>query len=381
MSEGMASLNLVLLVMTIVYVVLVLYMRKGWLRIPLFKADEQYQGQLKVSVLIAARDEEANIGRTLDCLTRQDFPKDRMEIIVVDDHSTDRTAEIVRSYALSGVKLLQLNEGSQLNSYKKLAIARAIAVAEGEIIVTTDADCRMGANWLTSVVQFMESNALDMVSSPVMYDEEKSFFERLQTLEFMYLIGLGAAGIGNNSPTTCNGANLAYRKTTFYEVGGFKGIDDVASGDDELLLHKIAEKYPERIGFCKSREAIVYTDAKPTLSSFLSQRKRWASKSTKYKDKRVVVLGVLIWFFNLIFLIGTVHLLCILPDFYGLFVLSAGLKLTAEMLFLIPVATFAKRRSLLAYLPLLSPIHALYLVYIGIAGNIGKYDWKGRTVK
>lgn len=139
----MASLNLFLLVMTTVYVVLVLYMRRGWSSIPFFKTSRRYDGHSKVSVLIAARDEESNIGRTLDCLVKQDFPKDRMEIIVVDDHSTDRTAEIVRSYALSGVKLLRLDEGGQLNSYKKLAIARAIAVAEGDIIVTTDADCRI----------------------------------------------------------------------------------------------------------------------------------------------------------------------------------------------------------------------------------------------
>ena len=95
-----------------------------------------------------------------------------------------------------------------------------------------------------------------MLSSPVQYSEEKTFFERLQTLEFLYLIGLGAAGIGNKKPTTCNGANLAYRKDVFLEMGGFNGIDDLASGDDELLLHKIAEKYADRIGFCKSKEAI-----------------------------------------------------------------------------------------------------------------------------
>lgn len=377
----MESLSIFLLAMTTVYMVLVLYMRYGWLRIPYFRMQDDGPLPPRISVLIAARNEELNIGRTLDCLVVQDFPKDRLEIIVVDDHSTDRTAEVILSYAHVGVKLLQLDEGDKLNSYKKLAISKAIAVAEGDIIVTTDADCRMGKAWLSTVIQFMETKKMDMVSSPVIYDEEKSLFERFQTLEFMYLIGLGAAGIGNNSPTTCNGANLAYRRSTFYEVGGFNGIDDVASGDDELLLHKVAEKYPERIGFCKSREAIVYTDAKPTLASFLSQRKRWASKSTKYKDKRVVVLGVLIWFFNLALLISTVHLLCTLPDFYWFFVISLGLKAGVELFFLMPITSFARRSRLLLYLPFLSLIHALYLVYIGVAGNIGKYDWKGRTVK
>src|SRR5581483_2996565 len=121
-----------------------------------------------------------------------------------------------------------------------------------------------------------------MISSPVAYFEERSLFELMQTLEFYYLIGIGAAFIGNKKASTCNGANLAYKKETFYTVGGFKGIDDLASGDDELLLQKVARQYKGRIGFLKQREAIVYTHAKHTLGSFLKQRRRWASKSTHY---------------------------------------------------------------------------------------------------
>ena len=120
-----------------------------------------------------------------------------------------------------------------------------------------------------------------MISSPVTYFEETSLFERMQTLEFYSLIGTGAAFIGNKRASTCNGANLAYRKDVFYEVGGFKGIDDLASGDDELLLQKVAERYPGEIGFLKLYDAVVFTHAKHTLQSFIQQRRRWASKSVK----------------------------------------------------------------------------------------------------
>src|SRR5690606_28290716 len=247
--------------------------------------------------LIAARNEEANIGRTLLDILAQQFPRELLEIIVIDDHSTDGTSAVVGSFSAQGVRLLKLNESKPLNSYKKKAITEGIAIATGDIIVTTDADCRMGPKWLATVVGYMEANQYALVSSPVVYSEERSFFEELQTLEFLYLIGLGAAGIGNGNPTTCNGANLAYRRDVFFEMGGFKGIDNLASGDDELFLHKVAEKYAHKIGFCKSRDAVVFTDAKPDLASFISQRKRWASKSTKYKDKKVVALGVAIWLF------------------------------------------------------------------------------------
>ncbi len=292
-------LNICLIISACVYVLIVLYLRKGWSKLPYFTS--QSQPSKKVSILVAARNEEENIGRTIECILQQDYPQDLLELIVVDDHSTDRTAEIVRSYAGQGVKLLQLRVGDKLNSYKKYAITKAIDAASGEIIVTTDADCRMGPKWVKTVMQYFEEHDSYLVSSPVIYSEEKSFFEELQTLEFLYLIGLGAAGIGNGNPTTCNGANLAYRRDVFFEMGGFKGIDNLASGDDELFLHKVAEKYAHKIGFCKSRDAVVFTDAKPDLASFISQRKRWASKSTKYKDKKVVALGVAIWLFNFSF--------------------------------------------------------------------------------
>src|SRR5690606_7532453 len=131
----------------------------------------------------------------------------------------------------------------------------------------------------------------------------------LQKLEFLYLIGRGAAEIGNKQPATCNGANLAYRRDIFYELGGFNGIDQLASGDDELFLHKVAARYRQRIGFCKSRDAIVYTDAKRNLREFISQRKRWASKSTHYRNKAIVALGVAIWVFNALLLVAGAGLL------------------------------------------------------------------------
>ncbi|UIR55423.1 glycosyltransferase [Sphingobacterium sp. SRCM116780] len=365
--------------MAIAYVALVLYMRKGWFEIPTIISN--YQPTKRVSIIIAARNEEEGIARTIESVLQQDFPSELLELIIIDDHSTDNTSNIVLSYADRGVQLLQLNESNKLNSYKKLAIAKAIDICTGSIIITTDADCRMGKNWLRTVVSYFETQDLFLLSSPVIYSEEKSYFERIQTLEFLYLIGLGAAGIGNKNPTTCNGANLAYRKDIFFEMGGFTGIDELASGDDELFLHKVAEKYPHKIGFCKSTEAVVYTDAKPTLASFISQRKRWASKSTKYKNKAVVALGITIWLFNFCMLTCFVLGLFYHYDYLFTFLVLLVIKMIVEYLFIQPLAKFANREELMRYLPFLSALHIIYLVYIGILGNIGKYDWKGRQVK
>ncbi|NEU10185.1 glycosyltransferase [Flavihumibacter sp. R14] len=365
--------------LTLWYVFVVLYLRTGWIALPdHFSSD--LPPAIHISIIIAARNEEAKLGNTISDLLAQDYPKELLEIIVVDDHSTDRTSEIISSYADRGVILIKLNEDKPLNSYKKKAISEAIRISTGELIVTTDADCRMGTKWLTTIANYYQQHNLKMISSPVAFFEERNDFERMQTLEFLYLIGLGAATIGHKMPSTCNGANLAYRRDVFYEVKGFQGIDDLASGDDELLLHKVASRYPAGIGFCKSAEAAVYTHAKPDLKAFIQQRKRWASKSTKYKNKSIVALGVSIWLFNVLIIINTI--LGFFNPVY--FLLSAGslfMKFSAELAFLIPMCRFARRQPLLWYQPFLTIIHIFYFVYIGIAGNSGKYNWKDRMVR
>jgi cellulose synthase/poly-beta-1,6-N-acetylglucosamine synthase-like glycosyltransferase len=342
--------------------------------------EEVRPPQTAVSIIIAARNEEDKIGLTIEDILSQEYPENLLELIVIDDHSTDKTAEIIEGYASQGVKLIRLNEDKPLNSYKKKAIAEAIKLAKGELLVTTDADCRMNKRWLSTIVSHYEGKGYKLISSPVVFYEERNFFERLQTLEFLYLIGLGAATIGNKKPSTCNGANLAYRKDIFEELKGFQGIDELASGDDELFLHKVASKYPDDIGFCKSYDALVYTHAKPNLTEFIRQRKRWASKSTKYKDKKIVVLGVSIWMFNLLIVLNLILGVLFINSLY-LVLMVLLVKCLAELVFLVPVTGFVKRRILLCFLPLLTCIHTIYIIYIGVAGNSGKYMWKGRLVK
>lgn len=364
---------------TALYLLVLLFLIRGWLAVK--KPKVATSGfSTKVTILIAARNEEDNIASTIEDILAQDYPKELTEVIIVDDHSIDCTAEIITSYADRGIKLLQLREEQALNSYKKKAIAEAIRRSTGDVMVATDADCSMGPQWLSTIIGYYETYHPVMISSPVGYFKEKSFFERLQTLEFSYLIGIGAAFIGNGSASTCNGANLAYRKDVFYEVGGFKGIDDVASGDDELLLQKVAARYPGKIGFLKRSEAVVYTHAKPNLKEFLQQRRRWASKSTKYKDKKIVALSIGIWLFNISLLVNAT-LSFFSPSIFKLLLIQLGLKCFFEAVFLYLINRFFKRTALLWQIILLSPLHVIYIVYIGLMGNTRKYNWKGRTVR
>jgi cellulose synthase/poly-beta-1,6-N-acetylglucosamine synthase-like glycosyltransferase len=372
-------LSILSLLLTGLFLCVLIYLIRGW--------NAVKQPQIKtlgfttrVTILIAARNEEEKIHLTIEDILAQDYPKELTEIIIVDDHSTDNTSAIISSYAAKGVKLLQLQEDQPLNSYKKKAIAEAIKLSAGELMVATDADCRMGTRWLSTIVGYYEMHQPVMISSPVSYFEEKSLFERMQSLEFYSLIATGAAFIGNGHASTCNGANLAYRKDVFYEVGGFNGIDDLASGDDELLLQKVAVRFPGRIGFLKLFDAVVFTHAKPNLTEFLQQRRRWASKSVKYKDKKIVALVVGLWLFYISVLLNfcaSFFNKC----FFDVFAIQFILIFILEFILLWPVTSFFNRRRLMTLLIITIPLYVVYIVYIGMIGNKGKYLWKGRMVK
>lgn len=378
--EILGTVSFLSYLLTFIYVVIVCTFILGWSRLKHFANVTSSKGRTRVSIIVAARNEEGNIRKTIDDLLTQDYDRELTELIIIDDHSTDATGDIVRSYAGEGVRLITLNESKALNSYKKKAIQTAIADCRGDLIVTTDADCRMGTKWLSTIVAYYEEKDYKLISSPVAYFQERSFFERAQALEFLYLIGLGASTIGNKRPSTCNGANLAYEKEAFYEVGGFRGIDDLASGDDELLLHKMAARYNNNIGFLMNEDAVVYTHAKATLGEFIQQRKRWASKSTRYKNKSIIVLGVCVWVFNVSILLNLVAGIFFIALF-KVALLQLLVKIVIELLFLVGVTKFAKRQELLLLLPILNLMHIIYIIYIGVAGNSGKYNWKDRMVR
>lgn len=363
------------------YAALIFYYKNGWTHLPDILINKHYTPTTKVSIIIPARNEELNIKHLLKDILSQYYPTHLMEIIVVDDHSTDNTAQIIQSF--QGVKYIDLSnhtDGKILNAYKKKAIETAIAQSEGDLIITTDADCRMGAYWLLSLVQYFEQYKHQFIAAPVQFANDGSLFQTFQSLDFMTMQGITGAIVNNHSGTMCNGANLAYTKKAFNAVGGFKDIDDIASGDDMLLMYKIEQKFPKRTGFIKCPEAIVTTAPMLNFKSFLQQRIRWASKATKFKDKRIKLVLGLVYFFNLTFLLlqlFSLHNSKNLITFFGLLILKAGI----EYYFLKPVSQFFKKEKELHTFFILQFIHIPYILISGLMGQFGTYSWKERTVK
>ena len=357
------------------YSFLILYYWQSWRCVPEFIRSGN-TASITISIIIPARNEEENIGTLLKALQQQTYPKSLVEIIVIDDHSTDRTASIVSAFA--GVKLLAL-EDDAINSYKKKAIEKGIAAASGEWIITTDADCIPPPAWLQTIVSFKEKTDAGFIVAPVVFGYSHQPVQLFQAIDFMVLQGITGASVHKKMHSMCNGANLAYDKQLFFEVNGFAGIDYIASGDDMLLMHKIAKKYPGKIHYLKSREAIVSTQPMQTWKQFLNQRIRWASKATHYDDKRIIWVLLLVYLFNLSFL------MLLVAGFWmpSSWLLAACLwigKTIVEWPFIYSIAGFFGNKSLLKYFFFFQPVHIFYTIISGLFGQLGKYEWKGRKV-
>ncbi|MCC7401444.1 MAG: glycosyltransferase [Chitinophagaceae bacterium] len=358
------------------YATLMLCYWRIWSSIPEFKSSN-FEKKIAFSVIVPARNEEASIASLIQSLKEQAYPHELFEIIVIDDHSTDDTAGVVKRF--DGVRLIQLEEDN-INSYKKKAIEKGIASSKNEWIVCTDADCLPPKNWLEIIAAFKKEKNPVFIAAPVVFKNNNSLLEIFQALDFLVLQGITAVSVYRNLMSLCNGANLAYERKVFNAVNGFSGIDNIASGDDMLLMHKIRKEYPDSVYYIKSKSAIVTTEPQKTWKSFFHQRIRWASKAGHYNDKRILPVLLLVYIFNLSFLV------LLIAGFwnYHYWIYAACfwvLKTIIEFPFVHSVSSFFGKRSLIKYFFFLQPLHIFYTILAGLFGQFGKYEWKGRKVK
>jgi cellulose synthase/poly-beta-1,6-N-acetylglucosamine synthase-like glycosyltransferase len=366
------------------YIGLIFYYRDLFKRVKPFLAEAAAPGT-KFSIIVPARNEETVIAGCIESIYKQDYPPGLFEVIVIDDHSTDNTSAIVTAYqkkyaTLKLIRLQEAIEGKLLNAYKKKAIETAIPQTSGDWVLTTDADCSVTDQWLRSYDGYIRQNDPALIAGPVKFINNGSLVSIFQCLDFLSLQGVTAAVVSADKHSMCNGANLAYSKSAFIAVNGFKGIDNIASGDDMLLMHKIKKQFPGRLGYVFSPGAIVSTTPMPDWKSFLNQRIRWASKAEKYEDKSITAVLAMVYFYNVILL--ALGLLSFFNPFYvALLLVSLAAKIFTELSFMVPAAGFFRERKLLWWFPLMQPLHIVYIILAGWLGKFGSYQWKGRRVK
>jgi poly-beta-1,6-N-acetyl-D-glucosamine synthase len=356
------------------YVIFVVLLTIGWTKAVAADPLPNAQSDLMVSVIVPVRDEQANIGNLLEDLQKQSHR--RFEVVIVNDHSGDLTTEIVLKFSKQDTRFILL---STQGEGKKKALTTGIDASTGEIIVTTDGDCRVGSDWLTTISNYFTVSNTKMVFGGVRL-QGLSFFSIIQSHEFLSLVGTAAATLWYGFPSMCNGANLAFRKATFIEVGGYTNNLHIASGDDEFLLREIFALYPDGIQFVKDRRAVIGTSASSSLKAFVHQRVRWAGKWKHNVSSSNAVLAFFIFCFHMSVLLLPISIAVGSID-AGFGVSLLFFKLIVEAIFLKKIAAFMKVRWKWPAFILLQIVYPVYAVWIGLISSFTPFEWKGRKSK
>lgn len=329
---------------------------------------------IPVSIIIACRNEEKNISTCIESIYSQNYPKELIELIIVDDHSEDESINyIIKS---SNVKLIRLP--SHLKG-KKAALTEGISAAVHELIITRDADTFSDVNWLRTIIDKQVNSDADMLICPVTLKAENTFLNLFQRLEFYAFTIVTGATTFIKKPILCNGANLCFKKSIFTKVNGYKGNDDLASGDDVFLMNKIASLPEGKIQYAKSLSATVYTSAENSLSGMTNQRLRWASKNTRNPNLWNAFTGLSILLANISWLfIGVLSVFYQELTIY--FVIIAAIKCIIDFLLLFLGSSFHKQGSALIAFPLFTVLYPMYIVFIAILSMLIKPKWKGRNL-
>jgi biofilm PGA synthesis N-glycosyltransferase PgaC len=336
------------------------------------------EATIQLSVIVVVRNEAQNIEALLTDLAAQTYAKCSFEVLVVNDHSTDATCEKIKALQKEGgmrLRLLQLT-GEQ---GKKAGVELAVRQARGEVMVVTDGDCRVPQDWLKTLASTFEQEKAIFIAGPVAYTHEENLFERLQTIEFASLVGVGAAMLQAGQPAMCNAANMAFSREAYLAVNAYGSNRHIPSGDDEFLLQALFARYPQQVFFLNGPGLLVQTRAQSGWHSFYQQRKRWAGKWRLHRKASVAITAIGVFLFHVTWLCVAVAVALQLPFIY--FFMGAMLKLGAEFLFLHTVLKgFGRKLQLFPFI-LLQLFYPFYVLFFGIAVNFGSFTWKDRTYK
>lgn len=366
----------ILLIFPLLYAFILVFLYLKWIKIPFSNTTKpnQTHPRFSISLLIPFHNEEGNLPELLSQSSLYQTRHD-LEIVLINDHSTDASlasAEAWKSQqkgSAFSVKVVQAhNEG------KKAAITEGIAIAKGDIIVVTDADCRHAKGWLDTITAPFYEEEVKGVCAPV-HLTGIGFLETFQMMEMTALTGISALGWYYQNAGMGSAANMAYRKDAFHQVGGYSDNLDLPTGDDEFLLKRLAQEYPGCIRYLKDPDSIVLTAAVPSWADLIQQRKRWASK---WKRGGNTKQALSVFFMNVIFLLLFVLALTGLLSFQSL-IISVGLKMLSEFLFIYQIRRDLGLNTHLWILPFYSILYPFYAVYMGIVSNFGSYHWKDRT--
>ena len=330
-----------------------------------------------VSVLISARNESTGIRATLDSVLAQDYAGE-WDVWVADDRSTDDTPQILSEYAERNPRLhvLTIKDIPEGVSPKKHALSKLIDACDGDILCLTDADCIVKPTWVSGIVREFEPG-IELVAghSYIPTEPGKSkVIVCMQAVETLIYRVAGTAGLAMHLPLTSTGNNLAYRKSFFKSVHGFDNVLKIQSGDDDLLMQKLAADRPWAMRYCIAESTFVTTSGKETLHELWEQRKRWASKTIYYTPKIVFVL-------SMVFLFLVMQCVTAVLAPFSFEILIAALvafvaKCIGDLVLILRGLRVFRQEHLLKWCIPVEFIHAPFTVLAVLFGLFGRFKWK-----
>jgi cellulose synthase/poly-beta-1,6-N-acetylglucosamine synthase-like glycosyltransferase len=323
-----------------------------------------------ITIIVAARNEEVNIPRCLQALDKLEYPDDKLEIIIVDDRSTDKTGEIIDNFIVDKSKFRKIITKSERGRLKGKtnAIANAIDIAKGEIILTTDADCAVSPTWAKTIASYYGKDVA--IVNGFTYQQAYNNFSGMQNLDFIYLLTVAAGTINFNLPLSCIGNNMSFRKSVYNEVGGYEKLPFSVTEDFNLLF-AIYNLKKYKIIYPLDNGSLVESIPCKDLRELYRQKKRWGVGGLKSPLRGFLVMttGFL------------THLGILLsPFFFSSSVLYLIVfKVILDFFFLYFILNKMNLSSTIKYFPAFELYYLFYVIalpFIVIPNQ--KVKWKGR---
>lgn len=380
-------LEILFIFICILYCITIISFVLGFDKVPVFKLKKT-EIKTKFSIIIPFRNEAKSLPELLKSITSLHYDNRYFQIIFVDDNSEDESVEIIKKVCdtilensgISRTDLKIIKNKRSTNSPKKDAITSAIAVAKYDWIITTDADCILPEYWLDTFNAFILQNNPEMIVAPVAYYNINSFLKRFQALDFLSLMGATIGGFGINKPFLCNGANLAYKKALFKTVNGFDGNTSIASGDDIFLLEKALKNNTNSVQYLKAKSSIVITKPQQSWGELISQRKRWAAKTSHYQSVFGKFVGLVVLVMNASLITSLIIALLGKLNWQYCFVIFV-LKLILDFTLLYKTCLFFNQKKHLSSFFISSLTYPFFSVYIAFISLFTSYKWKERRFK
>ena len=333
----------------------------------------------EVTIIVSARNEENNLPNLISALVQQTYSYKLLKLIIVNDRSIDSTANLLASFEnkIENLTVLTIQKTPKGWAPKKWALNTAINTATTEIILQTDADCIPHKDWVKTMVQSFSNPAIGFISGPAPLTNNSTLLDSLYELDSLAQDAFSAGGFSHGMVFSCTGRNLGFTKQAFDDVNGYENISQFISGDDDLLLHKITGHPSYCAKFVLSKKAIVNSPPPSSITQFIHQRIRFASKGISYYNiKTSTSLKIVLPLLYLVNFIALISIVNFIESSQFYWMCPWLIKSFADGAITYAFYHAINKKWSLGVTLLLSLVHPLYIVIFGILGPFSTYKWK-----